>query len=239
MKYYFVTGTSRGIGKALAQELLVDQDCKVFGLSRSVSIYDDRYVHLYVDLADTKVVADFKFPDIKDSDEIVLVNNAGILAQVAYSGNLQDEKIISGFNVNIITPSILINKFISHYKHHRGKKIILNISSGAAQRPVDGWSIYCSTKAAIDMLSRTVQEEANIQKNGFKIFAVAPGVVDTAMQEQIRGVSKSDFSTVDRFKSLKEEGELLHPEVVARKIVYFLEKSDQFNEVIISLKTAI
>lgn len=238
MRYYFITGTSRGIGKSLALELLQEKDSKVFGIARNLSIHNGNYVHFHIDLSDLKAVDEFRFPDIKSADEIVLVNNAGTLGEVAHSGNLSESKIIAAYNVNLITPAILINKFIAKYRELNAKKVVLNISSGAAQRPVDGWSIYCSSKAGLDMLSKTVQQECNIDKSGFKIFSVAPGIVDTAMQDKIRTVSKKDFSTVETFKGYKEYGELQHPEVVARKLVYFLERSSEFTEVVLSLKSA-
>lgn len=239
MNCYFVTGSSRGIGKALVNELLLDNTARVFGIARNSSVYNDNYIHFHLDLSDLESVKQFHFPVLKNVKQIVLVNNAGTLGQVAHSGRLDDDKIISGFNVNIVSPALLINKFLAAYEKTDCEKVILNISSGAAQRPIDGWSIYCPAKAAIDMLSRTVQLEAEIDKSRTRVYAIAPGVVDTAMQDQIRQVSEKDFSTVERFILLKENHELLHAEVVARRLVYFLQRHRDFNEVVLSLNNTI
>jgi benzil reductase ((S)-benzoin forming) len=237
LNYFFITGTSKGIGRALANEVLQQQYQKVFGISRGVAVNHAHYVHFHLDLSDPNAVSNFKFPELKDARGIFLVNNAGLLGEVAHSGDLQNEKIISVYNTNIIAPSILINKFIERYRASSTKKVILNISSGAAQRPIDGWSNYCASKAALEMLSKTVQEESKIDKTGFRVFSVAPGVVDTAMQDQIRTSSKKDFSAIETFKEYKESGQLQHAEVVARKLIYFLENHDKFDDVVISLKS--
>ncbi|MBC7864800.1 MAG: SDR family NAD(P)-dependent oxidoreductase [Bacteroidia bacterium] len=238
MNYFFITGTSKGIGRALAAELLTMQYNKVFGISRSLVLHHDHYVHFHLDLADTKAVSQFRFPDLTEPKGIYLINNSGSLGEVRHSGELDNEKIISTYNLNIISPAILINKFIEKFKKTDCNKVILNISSGAAKRPIDGWSTYGSSKAALDLLSQTVQAECELDQNGFRIFSVAPGVVDTAMQDQIRSSSIKDFSSVQNFINFKEEGELQHPEVVARKIVYFMENCHKYNQVILSLNNA-
>jgi benzil reductase ((S)-benzoin forming) len=237
VNYFFITGTSKGIGKALALELLQLQYNKVFGISRGLSIHHEHYVHFYIDLSDADVVSGFRFPDLTDATSVYLINNAGTLGEVGYSGKIQNEKIKETFTVNIISPAVLMNKFIEKFAKVQGKKVILNISSGAARKPIDGWSNYCASKAALDMLSETVQQECTIAGNGFRIFSIYPGVVDTAMQEQIRSAAERDFSTVEKFREYKESGELQHAEVVARKILYFLESHQKRKEVVLPLNS--
>ena len=97
-------------------------------------------------------------------------------------------------------------------------KVIVNISSGAAQRPMWGWSTYCSTKAAIDMFTRVAALEQEDRENPVRVLAFAPGIVDTPMQEKIRNTGPEDFRDRDTFISYKQEGQLLDPSVVAKRL---------------------
>ena len=97
-------------------------------------------------------------------------------------------------------------------------KQIINISSGAAVSPYAGWSVYCTSKAAIDMMTKTIAAEQSAVKNGVKCISIYPGVVDTNMQDQIRSTSVSDFKNVERFKELKTTNQLYSPAFVGKQI---------------------
>ena len=75
-----------------------------------------------------------------------------------------------------------------------------------------------------------------IEYPSFKVFSIAPGIVDTAMQDEIREAKKSDFPDVDRFISYKEEGELVSAELVAEKYVHFLNDCSKRKEVLYSIR---
>ncbi|RZJ74455.1 MAG: SDR family NAD(P)-dependent oxidoreductase, partial [Flavobacterium sp.] len=108
--------------------------------------------------------------------------------------------------------------FVAATKDWKAKKSIINISSGAALKPYFGWSVYCSTKAALNMLTQTLAVEQAEEKNGVKVLAIAPGVVDTDMQVEIRNSNKADFKDLDRFVALKEEDGLNDAATVGAKI---------------------
>lgn len=141
MQYFFITGTSRGIGKALVERALREEAIIVYGFSRQNTIQHERYQHTAVDLSDIenlkKDVQDF-FPELSQADRIVLINNAGTLGDVKYVGALADEKIQFLFNLNVTAPAILMNHFLSVYGTQQAEKIIINVSSGAGKSPVDG-----------------------------------------------------------------------------------------------------
>ncbi len=82
------------------------------------------------------------------------------------------------------------------------------------------------------MLSETVQQEQYILKSNVRVFAFSPGVVDTAMQEHLREVDSSQFNSVERFRDLKKNDELLAPEAVAQKIVKLLNNYQQYTKVV-------
>lgn len=231
MVYYFITGTSKGIGKALAEVVLAQDNTYVFGVSRNVSIQHERYHHQHLDLSDITALRNNLhklFPQLNKPDKIILINNAGIIGEVAYVGSQTTDNFEFVFDVNVIAPAILMNTFLSAYYDQACPRLILNITSGAGQRPVDGWSAYCASKAALNMLSETCQKEQDFLNTGVKVYALSPGVVDTAMQEQIREVGKEQFTDVERFKILKDKGELYKPEEVAKKILtHFIEEEVQ------------
>nr|MDQ3395675.1 SDR family NAD(P)-dependent oxidoreductase [Bacteroidota bacterium] len=182
MNYFFISGTSKGIGKALCQKILEDPKNKVVGISRSFGFEHPNFTHIQFNLAESGKIAAlaeelFKMEEVPQ--KVVLINNAGILGEVGPFGSVSDESLIELYNVNVIAPAILMNIFINKFKGSPAEKIVINISSGAGSRAMDGWGGYCSSKAAINMMSEVAALESNIAENGFKIFSLAPGVVDT------------------------------------------------------------
>src|SRR5690606_16985856 len=101
---------------------------------------------------------------------------------------------------------------------------LVNISSGAANRAIPSWAGYCASKAALNMLTETFYLEELEKGNNPIVYAVAPGVIDTDMQVQIRSSLQSDFSSVDNFKALKSNKSLFTPKEAAVKLLYLLEK---------------
>ena len=99
---------------------------------------------------------------------------------------------------------------------------LVNISSGAANRAIPSWAAYCASKAALNMLTETFYLEEKEKGVEIKVYAVAPGVIDTGMQEQIRSASPEQFSAVDNFKQMKKEGVLFTPEEAALKLELLL-----------------
>ena len=238
MEYYFITGTSKGIGKALTEALLKDENNYVFGISRNVSVKHERYHHQPLDLSDITALRNNLhkvFLLLTKPEKIVLVNNAGVVGEIGYIGSQTTDNFEFVFDVNVVGPALLMNTFLSAYNNHHCSKIILNISSGAAKRPMDGWSAYCASKAALDMLSLTCQKEQDLLKSGVKVFSLSPGVVDTAMQEHIREAEAEQFSDLERFKKLKENKELLSPEDVGDRIARFIQNASNYPDVLLRI----
>ena len=97
-----------------------------------------------IDLAVLESIQNISFPDIKFKD-IILINNAGTIGKIVPIHLKTTQEIIDEYNVNIIAPTILSNKFIKKYFNY--KKTIINISSGAAIKSIPSWSTYCATKS--------------------------------------------------------------------------------------------
>jgi benzil reductase ((S)-benzoin forming) len=233
-KLAYITGSSRGIGKALSL-LLLKNGYRVVGISRSNAIKHPNFEHIALNLSDILAVNDFAFND--SADQVVLVNNAGKIGEITPVGQIANQDIASVMNVNTIAPQILMNKFIKRFQSGKGDYHILNISSGAGKRPIPSWAAYCASKAAIDLFSETVAEELEWkQMDNWTIHSCAPGVVDTKMQEQIRSSKEENFKMVDNFIAYKENNELYSTEYVATKLFEVIQNPSFFPETIISVR---
>ncbi len=235
MNYFFITGTSKGLGKALAELLLSDKNNFVYGISRTNTIYHQQFQHLKLDLADLDAVKQFQFSELKDATAITLINNAGIVGDIKHLGNLDAKKIISTYNINLIAPTLLINQFFNTY-NNKIQKLVVNISSGAGRSPIDGWSVYCASKAGLDMLSlvfKTELEHNNINTN---IISLAPGIIDTSMQDEIRKSDKANFSNIERFIEYKNNGDLSNPNETAMQVYAFIFDKKLHDKTICSVR---
>lgn len=221
MNILIITGGSKGIGKAIAQKY-ASENFTVFSISRSKTS-EVNYQQITADLSNISEAVKaiqrvFSNLETEKVTSITLLNNAGSLGEIHTVGNLDSEKIQQTIQLNTTTPLVLSNEFIKLTKKLNCKKKIINISSGAAMSPYSGWSIYCTSKSALDMTTKAIATEQSDIENGVKCIAIYPGVVDTDMQTVIRKTTESEFKNVQRFIELKENNELYAPEFVADKI---------------------
>lgn len=226
-----ITGGSKGIGKALAEKYS-KEDYKVFSLSRTI-VDIQNVTQIPVDLSNIKEAKnafEMLLDEIKKLkfQSVTLINNAGRLGNITNLENLKAEDIHKSVVLNTTIPLILSSLFIKEFSIFNCRKQIINISSGAANKPYAGWSVYCSSKAALDMLTLSIAEEQQNIKNRVTCSGIRPGVVDTNMQSQIRATNRSDFKNVQRFIDLKENNELYTPEFVAERI-FFLDSNNKLE----------
>jgi len=239
MNYYIITGTSRGLGEAIATKLL-KKDNHVIGISRTVNKSlikiaaenECKLNYIEFDLSlvnklDEMMARIFEIIHVDEADKVCLVNNAGVVGPINPLDNCSTQEIVNSYNINAIAPVVITSNFIAYLKKSSCDKRIINISSGAGKNPYDGWSCYCSTKSALDMVTRCVALEQEKEEFPVKILSFAPGVLDTDMQKKIRQTSTRQFSKLEKFIGLKESGNLLPVEYVADKIVQLLD-DDQF-----------
>ncbi|MBE7630215.1 SDR family NAD(P)-dependent oxidoreductase [Tenacibaculum piscium] len=235
MNIIIITGGSKGIGKALTKKY-TSENYTVFSLARTLSEVKN-VQHISVDLTDS-IATQTIFTALLDKiihqnstskiTSITLVNNAGRLGKIANLENLEASDIAKSMQLNITTPFILSGLFIKKTQDLACKKQIINISSGAAKKPYEGWSVYCTSKAAIDMLTKTIASEQSEIENGVKCIAIYPGVVATDMQIQIRNTKETDFKNVQRFIDLKNQNKLYTPSFVADTI-YKIDTQNQLS----------
>jgi benzil reductase ((S)-benzoin forming) len=228
-----VTGHSRGLGAALAHALL-SLDIELLAISRNrnaqlAARYPNLLHEIELDLTDLDALngwlAQHPLRDFfADANRVLLVNNAGLLAPVGPLADQDAGAIARTVSVNVAAPLMLAAAFAAQSAGIADRRIA-HISSGAARNAYPGWSIYCATKAALDHHARAVALDEN---HGLRICSVAPGVIDTDMQAEIRNTGLERFPLRERFDALKRDGQLATPEHSASKLVDYL-LSDAFG----------
>jgi benzil reductase ((S)-benzoin forming) len=220
-----LTGHTRGLGAAIA-DVLRERGIPVLALSRgSVEAPDGgapmRQVAL--DLADSAALERWlrgaalrTFLD--GCDEALLINNAGMLGPVVPLGANVGADIARAVALNVAAPLMLADAFVAASAGATQRRIA-HISSGAGRSPYAGWGVYCASKAALDHHARAAQLDAPA---GTRIVSLAPGVIDTAMQAEIRATPAGHFPLKARFEDLKRDGLLTPPETCARRLVTFM-----------------
>ncbi|MEC7863800.1 MAG: SDR family NAD(P)-dependent oxidoreductase [Bacteroidota bacterium] len=228
-KVAFITGISKGIGKAIA-ELLLKKNYIVFGYSRTNTIKHPNFTFTKIDLSDLGKVQKLIFSKF-DNSEVLLINNAARIGEIIPMNLKKDVDIINDYNLNIISPTILCAKFINAFAS--SKKIILNISSGAANTPIASWSTYCAAKSALDRLTNVIAEEKHAN---LTIFSIHPGIVDTEMQVEIRRADAKLFPLLSKFTNYYNNNELENTKIVAQKLLYIIQNHTKFHQNILSIR---
>ena len=224
-----VTGTSSGIGAAVAKELL-KRGWTVVGIARRKVKLGEHYEHLALDLSDAsaakKIEKEFGAKLGEHAwQRVGLVNNAA----VGLSGRIQDfdaDELAKSFVLNTAMPLWLMGFTIERAK---APVRVVNVSSGAAVRPFPGLAAYCAAKAGLHLGGASVAAE---DAPNLHILSYQPGVVDTEMQLATRAKSLDEFPWGTTFRQYHAEGRLVAPERPAAEIVEFLEAEggERFNE---------
>jgi benzil reductase ((S)-benzoin forming) len=228
MHLSIVTGASKGLGAAMAEGLL-QKGHIVHAVSRTKSdISHDRLIQHEADLAQLAETEKWfrQFSDsvqAHDFASITLINNAGMVTPIKRAGEAEPEELRLHYDLNLLAPVMLSQLFTKWLKPYKGKKSIVNISSGAAKNPYKGWSAYCSSKAGLDMFTKTFGFEQEDESDPVKMISFSPGIMDTGMQEVIRSSSKKDFHEIERFKTYQTEGKLRSTSYVAGILLDLLE----------------
>jgi benzil reductase ((S)-benzoin forming) len=239
MEYYFITGSSFGIGKDLTEHILQKPQAHVYGFARHQTITHPHYSHQIIDFSNINDLKQFTFPvPSQVPNKLVLINNAGIIGDINFVGHKSTDKIIDTFLVNTVAPGVLINQFIKQFEHLTNvEKIILNISSGAGRHPISSWAEYCASKAAIDMYSEVFNEEQIYNdSHSIRIFSVAPGIVDTNMQAEIRNSNEQRFPFYNTFVNYHKNKLLTPAHEIAKQLLHILDNPSNFQEVILDLR---
>jgi benzil reductase ((S)-benzoin forming) len=223
-KTYLVTGASKGIGHSIAHTL-AEEGIQVILLSRqsdelqmacdSVQSISPTSFSVACDLSDSDSINQAIEDLIETSSLDGIVHNAGAIAPIKPMSQADNDEWALNIQINLIGVQRLTKGLYPKMKASQHCRVT-TISSGAALRPLHSWSSYCISKAGLDMWSRCLAEEG--AKDGITSISIAPGIVNTDMQLQIRSSSVDDFPMVESFSGYHRDGQLTNPDDVARQL---------------------
>jgi len=243
---FIITGASRGLGAATAEQLLKPGHTLLCISRRTCDLLDSKAVqsgaHLAQwprDLADAPRVADeveawLRTFDAGRFDEAVLINNAGVLTRPGPFDECSTAELSAALRVGLESVVLLTAAFLRAtrpwHAMRQGRVKVLNISSGLGRHAMAGSTPYCAAKAGMDHFSRAAAlDEAHrlaTQGAGAKIVSLAPGVIDTGMQDQLRNAPAAGFPDQGSFLNLQASGQLATPHDAAAKVLKFLRRAD-------------
>ena len=132
-----------------------------------------------------------------------LVNNAAWLVEPGRLSAADGGGVTAAMRASLEAPLLLTGAFLAASGDLTVPRKVLNISSGLGRFAMAGSAVYCAAKAGMDHFSRAVALEEAERPRGAKIVSLAPGVIDTDMQVQLRGADPARFSSQGRFAGLK------------------------------------
>ena len=235
---FIVTGSSRGLGAAMLHQLL-RPDAVLIGIARrsdatlvpQALARGARLEQWQHDLADPVPVAQHLQRWLSefgptDFAQATLINNAGAVTEPAPAADGDLGAMASALRVSLEATMVLSAAFLHATRAWTGPRRVLNISSGLGRRAMAGAAAYCAAKAGMDHFSRAVALEEAQLPNGARIVSLAPGVIDTDMQVQLRAADPAGFADRAMFVQLKETGQLLSPEAAAERVLAWLARPD-------------
>lgn len=227
-----VTGASRGLGLAVTKLLLARGE-HVLTLSRRTPPLPATAGHLHwsVDLAEPAGVAARLEAWLRTQSNAApasacLVNNAGVVSELAPLDAVDAADLANAIRVGLEAPLLLTSAFLRATRDWTVPRKVLLVSSGLGRRGMAGSASYCAAKAGLDNLARAVALEQQALPNGAGIVSLAPGVIDTDMQAQLRDADPARFGERQRFVELKTSGQLDTPDEAAARLVAYLDRAD-------------
>ncbi len=236
MALIFISGASSGIGFALARSAPWPRS-RVIDISRRGA---PGLEHFAADLAEPEQwerVAALFARELRGfaGERAVFIHAAGTLEPIGFAGEVDAAAYRRSVLLGAACPQVLGDAFLRAARSTRAQCHLVLISSGAAHNVYAGWSAYGAGKAAIDQWARTVGAEQARRGGRVRVLSVAPGVVATPMQEQIRATAPANFPEVARFVELHEQHELRDAGAVAIEIWALLAR-DLPNGAVVDLR---
>ncbi|MBA3280799.1 MAG: SDR family NAD(P)-dependent oxidoreductase [Acidimicrobiia bacterium] len=213
-KVVVVTGASRGLGAGLAVRFAAHgASLGLCARTKPQPPAGSAAVCAVVDVTDPTAVEGFAGAVTATLGPIDLwVNNAGVLDPMGPQRDHDSSEVDRALLVNIGGVANGTRTFTRRARSWpRGRRVLVNITSGAARSTYAGWSIYGATKAAVDHFTETV----GVEEPDIVCHAVAPGVVETDMQVAVRATDEATFPAVDRFRQIHADGAANTPAWVA------------------------
>jgi benzil reductase ((S)-benzoin forming) len=241
-----LTGASRGLGLAVARQLL-QPGHRLLTLSRQPAppaAPEGAVLEQWsADLAAPALVAArlagwLRGIDPATLSSATLINNAGVISQLAPLGEVEADDLATALRVGLEAPTLLTAAFLRASRPWRIPIKVLLVSSGLGRRAMAGSASYCAAKAGLDHLARAVALEEAARPNGARIVSLAPGIIDTDMQVQLRNADPALFPERERFIEWKTARQLDSPEQGAAKLLAYLQRSDFGSQPVADVREA-
>jgi NAD(P)-dependent dehydrogenase (short-subunit alcohol dehydrogenase family) len=234
-----LTGASRGLGRAMAGQLLQRPGHTLLCISRrsdpalaaQAAGAGSSALQWEQDLSEptaaaARLAAWLQGQDGQAFGSATLINNAGTIAEPAPLSAAQPAELARALRVGLEAPMLLTSAFLAATRDWRGARKVLNISSGLGRNAMASQAPYCAAKAGMDHFSRAVALEEAGAPHGARIVSLAPGVIDTDMQAELRAGDPSKFPDRARFERFQSEGMLDSPATAAAKVLAYLDRAD-------------
>jgi benzil reductase ((S)-benzoin forming) len=238
-----LTGASRGMGLAMARQLLAP-DRQLLCLSRQVNNdltaqavrQGSPLTQWSQDLADTtgarqRLLSWLQGLDPSTLASATLINNAGMIPQIGPLDTCPPDQLSAALRVGLEAPMQLTAAFLHATSAWvgagwKGPRKVLNISSGLGRSPMAAQAPYCAAKAGLDHFTRCSALDEAQHPHGARLVSLAPGVIDTDMQVQLRAGDPTAFPDRQRFVELQRQGQLTSPVDAAARLLAWLERPD-------------
>lgn len=232
-----LTGASRGLGAALARQLLQPGHALLTlsrrpdpGLDTAAQAAGCPCTQWSVDLAEPDAAVDRLRTALlplaaAPPARLVLLHNAARLPEPAKLQAQDDTDLRAALRLGLEAPLRLSAAALAASAGWGARRQVLFISSGLGRRALAGSTAYCAVKAGLDHAARALAlEHADDPRTG--IVSLAPGVIATDMQRQLRGADPARFAAQGRFEALHRDGLLDTPEQAAAKVLAWLARPD-------------
>lgn len=234
---FILTGASRGMGLALARQLWHNGHAPVtlITLARGPLALPAQagaaHLHWQQDLARPEAAAQqlldwLQAAGHNDHASATLINNAGVIPPIAPLADTAWADIGHALRVGLEAPMLLASAFLRGTAGWQVPKKVLNISSGLGRRGMASQATYCAAKAGLDNFSAALALEEAAKPWGARVCSLAPGVIDTAMQAQLRSADAAAFPDVQRFAQLHAQGLLTSADDAAAQVLAWLARPD-------------
>ncbi|OOG56025.1 SDR family NAD(P)-dependent oxidoreductase [Polaromonas sp. C04] len=235
---YIITGASRGMGLAIAEQLLQPDHtllCIARATNEALAVQaraaGATLVQWSQDLAlgleaSTRLQQWLDQQDGTSFTSATLINNAGVVPRIGPLSDADAADLAHALRVGLEAPMQLTAAFLHATEHWAGARKVLNISSGLGRRAMASQAAYCAAKAGMDHFTRCVALDEALKPHGAAVCSLAPGVIDTDMQVQLRGADATNFPDQHNFANLKANGQLTSPAEAAARVLGYLARAN-------------
>ncbi len=235
---YILTGASRGMGLAIAQQLLVHGNSllcisrhtndALAAAAQNSQVPLAQWTH---DLSDGQGASQrlrdwLQSEDAASYASATLINNAGIIPHIGPLSQADAHNLAQALRVGLEAPMQLSAAFLGATANWALPRRVLNISSGLGRSAMASQAAYCAAKAGMDHFTRCMALDEALKPHGAKVCSLAPGVIDTDMQVQLRAAEPDNFPDRAKFAQLQEKGLLSSAPQAASQVLAYLARTD-------------